>query len=521
MRIGIDVGGTHTDAVLLQDDAILASHKVMTSQDVTSGICEVLTTLLEQSPDAIRATAVMIGTTQFTNAVVQRKSLAPVAAIRIGAPSGRGLPPFVGWPADIASAIGGHTYELHGGFLYDGKPLAAFDDTALDTVIDDIASKDIQAVAITSAFSPMNASPEVHVTERLKQRLPYLNITCSHDLGRIGLLERENATLLNASLMSFADTVCSAMQSAVQTLLPGCPVFITQNDGTLMDIAFARRFPALTFASGPTNSLRGAAKLTGIQQAIVVDIGGTTSDIGVLRNSFPRESHLVVDVGGVRTNFRMPDILAIGLGGGSLVSSDGKTVGPSSVGHQLISEGLVFGGNTLTSTDIAVAAGKAHIGASTAVESLPREVITNGLTEMARLLNQGIRKMNPGKDTLPVILVGGGAFIAPDDIGDDSGVIRPQHADVANAIGAAIANIGGESERFVSYDHLPRDEAIRQVRKEACEKAIAAGADSHTLRVNEVEEVAIPYMDNGATRIRVKVVGEVALLNNVHQAQVS
>ena len=87
-----------------------------------------------------------------------------------------------------------------------------------------------------------------------------------------------------------------------------------------MDAAYAERFPVLTFASGPTNSIRGAAFLSGVADAIVVDIGGTTSDVGALHKGFPRPATVAVEVGGVRTNFRMPDVFSFGLGGGSLVS---------------------------------------------------------------------------------------------------------------------------------------------------------------------------------------------------------
>ena len=83
--------------------------------------------------------------------------------------------------------------------------------------------------------------------------------------------------------------------------------------------AQAARFPVHCFASGPTNSLRGAAFLSGLEDAMVVDVGGTTSDVGCLRHGFPREANNNVEVGGVRTAFRMPDLLSIGLGGGTLV----------------------------------------------------------------------------------------------------------------------------------------------------------------------------------------------------------
>lgn len=512
MRIGIDVGGTHTDAVLLSGDDVLATCKVLTSANVMSGVIEVLSRLQEQHAIASSAEAIMVGTTQFTNAVIERRSLRPVAAIRLGSPSGQGLPPFVGWPEDIATTICGSVYELKGGYLYDGKRLAPIDEKEIDTLIGDLRRRDIEAVAVTSAFSPMNSVPEVHVKERLMHALPHCRITMSHEIGRVGLLERENAAILNASLLHFAEHVVNALESAVKNAKFTGPVFISQNDGTLMDVSFARRFPALTFASGPTNSLRGAAKLTGLDEAIVIDIGGTTTDIGVLRNGFPRESNVVVEVGGVRTNFRMPDILAMGLGGGSLVADAGLTVGPRSVGHQLVNEALVFGGSTLTASDIAVAAGQVSMGTESNVNGLDSEMVATGLQSIQTMLEHGIRKMNPGESPLPIVMVGGGAAIAPATLSAGARVIRPDYCDVANAIGAAIAQIGGESERFVAYQDVSRDVAIEQVSSEAIKRAVAAGADAKTVRILDIEEVAIPYMDNGSTRVRVKVIGEVAAL---------
>src|SRR5947208_13503559 len=109
----------------------------------------------------------------------------------------------------------------------------------------------------------------------------------------------------------------------------------------------------MSFASGATNSMRGAAFLSGVQDAMVVDVGGTSTDVGQLRRGFPREANSVVEIGDVRTLFRMPDLLSIGLGGGSIVTHDPLQVGPDSVGYRLTEAALVFGGNTLTATDAA------------------------------------------------------------------------------------------------------------------------------------------------------------------------
>ncbi|MEM1229394.1 MAG: hydantoinase/oxoprolinase family protein [Pseudomonadota bacterium] len=510
-RIGIDVGGTHTDAVLLDGDDIVQTTKALTTADVLTGVTHALDAVLSaQTADSPPIEAVMLGTTQFTNAVVERRELAEVAAVRIGLPSGRGLPPKIGWPVDIAEALGDCVSNLHGGYLFDGHPIAPMDTAEMQRAIDEIKRRRLRCVAVTSAFAPMNAEPERAFGAMLAEALPEVHLTLSHRMGRLGLLERENAALLNASLLPFAERVVAAFETAIGERGLDGRFYISQNDGTLMDVAFARRFPALTFASGPTNSLRGACRLTGLDNAIVIDIGGTTSDIGVLRDGFPRESNVVIEVGGVRTNFRMPDILAVGLGGGSEVSADGHQVGPRSVGHRLVQEARVFGGATLTATDILVADGAASIGDRERVAGVPAQVRANARARMAALLDEGIERMKPDRSPLPVVLVGGGALLVPGPLPAASEVLRPAHAEVANAIGAAIAQIGGEAERLVSYDDTPREQALADLTGEARRRALAAGAAENSLRVADIEETPLSYSAGAAAQLRVKVVGDLS-----------
>lgn len=511
MRVGIDVGGTHTDAVLLDGDEILTSTKALTTADVRGGILEALETVLaDGGTDVAAIDAIMLGTTQFTNAVVERRELSEVAAVRIGLPSGEGIPPKTGWPDDIADALGNHVYQLHGGYLYDGYPLAASDDRETERVVADIKAKGLKAIAVASAFSPMNAEPELAFAKRVREAIPDARITLSHGIGRIGLLERENAAMLNAALLEFADRVVSSFRAALAERGLKCRFFVSQNDGTLMDAEFVREHPALTFASGPTNSLRGACKLTGLTDAIVVDIGGTTADIGVLQDGFPRESNIVIEVGGIRSNFRMPDILAVGLGGGSIVADDGDTIGPRSVGHRLVTEGLVFGGQTLTATDIVVASGAAQVGDVEKAAGIDPAVVARATATIHRMLDENIEKMKPSSKPLPVVLVGGGALLVSQDLKAASEMLRPEHSGVANAVGAAIAQIGGEVERLVNYRETPRADAIEAISREASETAIEAGAAPETIRIADVEETSISYMADGTTKLRVKAVGDIA-----------
>jgi len=342
MRIGIDVGGTNTDAVLMDGTRVLAEVKTSTTAEVTSGIVDAIKALQSRAAfDPAGVQAVMIGTTHFINAIVEADRLAPTAAVRLGLPATRALPPLVGWPQQLVGAIRGTAYLCHGGHEYDGREISPLDPAEILRAAEDIVAKGLRSVAISSVYSPVNSEMELEVARLLREQLPDVAISVSHEVGRMGLLERENATIINACLRELAGQICDGLGAAISGAGITAPLFLSQNDGTLMDVAFARRYPVATFASGPTNSMRGAAFLSGLADCAVVDVGGTTSDIGVLQNGFPREATTEVSVNGVRTNFRMPDVLSVGLGGGSLVRADtdgGLTVGPDSVGYRIRSE---------------------------------------------------------------------------------------------------------------------------------------------------------------------------------------
>src|ERR687893_76782 len=363
LRIGIDVGGTNTDAVLMDGLTVVSKIKTPTTPDVTTGITTALQHILQSSGTATsEISGVMIGTTHFTNAVAERKRLEPTAAVRLGLPATLALPPMVDWPDDLAQVLGRHTYLCHGGHEFDGREISPLDVDELQRVAADLQSKGITEVAVSSVFSPVNTSMEQEAAAIITAAVPQASVTISSDIGRIGLLERENAAILNACLRPLARQTVAAFRQAIHALGITAPLYLTQNDGTLMSADFAEQYPVLTFASGPTNSMRGAAFLSGLKDALVVDIGGTTTDVGALTHGFPREASVAVDIGGVRTNFRMPDVFSFGLGGGSHVQEDPLRVGPQSVGYRITEEALVFGGDTLTTTDIAVAAGVAEIG---------------------------------------------------------------------------------------------------------------------------------------------------------------
>jgi N-methylhydantoinase A/oxoprolinase/acetone carboxylase beta subunit len=507
VRIGVDVGGTNTDAVLVEGRDVVAAAKTPTTRDVTAGIVGALRGLIDSSGVSVsRAQAVMIGTTHFTNAVVEARRLAATGVIRLGLPATAALPPMVGWPQPLREALGGHVHLCHGGHEFDGRRISPVDHDELRRVAGEFAEKGIRTVAISSVFSPVNAEAEEEAAAAIAAELPGAAVSLSHEIGRIGLLERENATIMNACLRELAVQIVAALRTALAELGIKAPVYLSQNDGTLMAVDYAERYPVATFASGPTNSMRGAAFLSGLADCAVVDVGGTTSDVGILQHGFPREAAVVVEIGGVRTNFRMPDVLSLGIGGGSLV--DGSEVGPQSVGYELTSRALVFGGDTLTATDLAVAAGLAEIGDPARVDGIDPEP---ALARIEERLAETVDRMKTNANPIPVVVVGGGSILLRDSLPGASELVKPEHYAVANAIGAAIADVGGEVDKVVALEGTTRAAALEEAKAEAVEQAVAAGAERDAVRVVDVEDVPLAYLPGDATRIRVRAVGELDL----------
>lgn len=511
MRIGVDVGGTNTDAVLMQGNSVRAVAKTPTTDDVVDGIAASVDSVLKQaSADKSDINAVMIGTTHFINALVEQRRLSRIGLIRIGYPATTSIPPLFGWPAALGAQVRGHVALVGGGHEYDGRLIAPLDERAIASAAREFRALGLRSIAISSVFAPLRRDMEDRACEIVLNEIPNAAVSLSADFGRIGLLERENATAINATLIDLAGHVVGAFGLALRRLGIDAPFFISQNDGTLMSADYAARHPVMTFASGPTNSIRGAALLAGKMDAIVVDVGGTTTDIGALRGGFPREAALATEFGGIRTNFRMPDLVSIGIGGGSLVDQHG-TVGPQSVGSAITSRALIFGGDVLTATDLVVAASLADVGDRARVTHLSRSLIDAGLADIRARVERAIDAIKLSAGAMPVVLVGGGSILLPDNLAGASRVIRPDHSSVANAVGAAIAQAGGEIDRCYAYDEVGRDEAMAEARAGAIESAVASGADRRTVVITDVEEVALAYVPGRTTRIRIRAVGDMQI----------
>ena len=249
-----------------------------------------------------------------------------------------------------------------------------------------------------------------------------------------------------------------------------------------------------------------------MENGIVLDVGGTTSDVGVITSSFPRESSLAVEIGGVRTNFRMPDLVSIGLGGGTIIREENGEIkiGPDSVGYNLTEEAIVFGGSTITTTDIAVRLGLADIGDKEKANIIDIEFAQRAHKKIMLMVEEAIDKMKVSKDPLPLILVGGGSIIINGTLQGVSAVHRPDNFDVANALGAAIAQVSGEVDKIYSLSDMTRDQALDDARDLAKDEAVRAGADPDTVTIVQQEDVPLAYLPGNATRVRVKAAGSLS-----------
>jgi N-methylhydantoinase A/oxoprolinase/acetone carboxylase beta subunit len=534
-RIGVDVGGTNTDSALLDvtnlggsSRGVLATCKTATTPKVTDGIKTAIQDVLEASGvERSRILNVAIGTTHFVNAVVETdaRRLSKVAVLRICGPYTRSIPPFSDFPYALREVVEGPHYYLNGGLEIDGREIDKLDTDQVKSIAKELSFKGIKSVALVGVFSALdsNGLHEERCKALLHEFAPGLSVVCSHTIGGPGLLERENATVLNAAILAFAKKTIAGFRRAMRQLDLTCPLYVTQNDGTLADAASAAELPVKTFASGPTNSLMGAAYLQGFgqgsssvsdKQVIVVDIGGTTTDVcALLPSGFPRQAPNFVEVGGVRTAFSMPEVLSIALGGGSRVRTvqDRLLVGPDSVAHRLRQDALVFGGDVLTTTDIIVASGAASVGDPSRVRKVTSEQIAGTKKEIKRLIETAIDTMKVSSDPVVVLLVGGGSILVTEDLDGVEQSLCPPHHDSANAVGAAIAKVSGDVDIIEVLAGRDENEAVAAVKERAIVQAIANGADPQTVSIATIEKLPLQYVTNKATRLICKAVGDLKI----------
>jgi N-methylhydantoinase A/oxoprolinase/acetone carboxylase beta subunit len=237
VRIGIDVGGTSTDAVAMDGDVVVAWTKRPTTHDVGSGLEAALEALLAHD-DVVAGDidAVMIGTTHFINALLQVRDLDRVGILRLALPATSTVPPLLDWPAPLRDGIEPWVILLHGGHEFDGREISPLDDEEIAAAFTDVVARGCTSVAIAAEFAPASPAHELAVGDVAAKLAPDLAVTLSHRVGRLGLIERENACVLNASLASLARRVVGSYAASLTRFGIDADLYVSQNDGTVASV---------------------------------------------------------------------------------------------------------------------------------------------------------------------------------------------------------------------------------------------------------------------------------------------
>lgn len=332
-RIGIDTGGTYTDAVLCDETGVvLQKAKALTTKaDLSIGIEGALAAILDGlhapgrdalesktpktetavQPDTIKL--VSISTTLATNAVVERHGQ-PVGLILIGE-SERALD-----RAGLREALGADpAFLIPGGHTASGEEASPLDQVALEEAISEAAKK-VSAFAVSSLFGTRNPAHEQAARDLILEKTG-LPVTCGHDLSsNLDMPRRALTAVLNARLIPLIAELVDAVSGAMTARGINAPLMIVKGDGSLVSTETARLKPVETILSGPAASVVGARALSGVDDLIVSDIGGTTTDIAILTNGRPQLDADGATVGGWRTMVEAVAAHTVGLGGDSAVS---------------------------------------------------------------------------------------------------------------------------------------------------------------------------------------------------------
>ncbi len=316
--VGVDTGGTYTDAAIIeaQGHRVVARAKAITTKgDLAIGVNEAITRaigLLPQGLDARDIRLVSVSTTLATNAVVEGHGSA-VGVVLIG------FDAQMVERTGIAAAFPGMPVEvIAGGHDHNGDARVPLDTAALDAALDRIAQK-VDAFAVASSFAVRNAAHEHAARDAIVARTGK-PVTLSTELSSsLDAPRRALTAALNARLISRVVTLIEAVQRAMAQLHIHCPLMIVKGDGTLALAESVATRPIETVLSGPAASLVGAQWLSGLQSFILSDMGGTTTDLGVMQEGRPRVTEEGAEVGGWRTMVRAIDVRTIGLGGDSEV----------------------------------------------------------------------------------------------------------------------------------------------------------------------------------------------------------
>src|SRR5271170_2858343 len=318
--LGLDTGGTFTDAVLLADGRqVIGSAKALTTPwNLAIGIGHAIRAVLEEIPaGASRAdvTLVSVSTTLATNAVVENR-FSPVCTLLIGFDDA-----MVERSGLLRPGSGGSVARVQGGHGATGEESAPLDEAAVTQAVA-LHEPRVEAFAVAANFSVRNPEHELRA-RRLIRATSKKPVTCAHELSsKLDAPRRALTAALNARLTPRIRHLIEALSEVLTALGIDAPLMIVKGDGSLMKAQIALEYPVETILSGPAASVVGAGFLTGLSDFIVADMGGTTTDIAVVSGGRPVISGAGALVGLWRTMVEAVDVRTCGLGGDSEVRFD-------------------------------------------------------------------------------------------------------------------------------------------------------------------------------------------------------
>jgi N-methylhydantoinase A/oxoprolinase/acetone carboxylase beta subunit len=314
--LGVDTGGTYTDAVILDEtaDAVIGKAKSLTTRaDLALGIGRAVDAALAGAGvQPAQIAMVSLSTTLATNALVEGQG-------------GRVALIFIGFDADdlergglVEALKGDPVVRLAGGHNHAGGQAQALDMAALEQAVTEL-SGDVMGFAVASRFATRNPAHEVAARDLIR-RVSGRPVTCSHELSaKLNGPKRALTAVLNARLIGMIDRLVAACERHLEAVGITAPLMVVRGDGALISAAMVRERPIETILSGPAASIVGARWLTGASDALVSDIGGTTTDVALLRNGLPEIDPEGARVGGLRTMVEAVAMRTSGLGGDSEV----------------------------------------------------------------------------------------------------------------------------------------------------------------------------------------------------------
>lgn len=525
MIIGLDVGGTHTDAVLLGADGILHSVKVSTdSAHLFETVIDALGKLMAGRNKA-EITRIVLSTTLATNMVVQNRL--PEAGMVVA--SGPGLNPEY-------FRIGDDYHIVRGALDHSGREIEPLDDEELHEVGKQMQQKGLGCVGVVGKFSVRNPGHERHMAEILAQYVA--NVFMGHTLsGVLSFPRRITTTYLNAAVYPIHKQFFEAVNGSLKVQGLSVPIRILKPDGGTMDIAASLEYPAQTILSGPSASVMGAlASADPGKTSLVLDIGGTTTDMAILLGNSPVIAPHGIELGRHKTLIRALHTESIGVGGDSVVRLNN---GEISIGPDRLGGALAFGGPVVTTTDalavlglleagdrVLAEAGVAQLAEQSGVDTIrmAEQIFDKACTlilaaadEMVKTINSRpvytVHEMFEGLTVQPdhILVLGGPAKQFAERLGEMSdhlvggAVVPVPNWQVANAIGCALARttcevtvyadtarriIIAQGEEF--EDRLSSKATLNEVREIAIDlvraKAVRRGAHPDYLQVEITEE---------------------------------